>query len=588
MDELDRILNSEAFRYSYRMSRMLRFLVEHTLEFPARPLKEHLLAVGVFDKPETFDSRIDPIVRVEASRLRAKLRDFYHGEGASHRLSIHLPRRGYRPVLTVRSPQIESFPHQGRKAAGERGLRSVVKDAPPSLLVLPFLDLSPGGSEEYFCDGLTEELINLLARVDGLRVVARTSAFRFKAVAMDIREIAERLDVSAVLESSVRRDQDMLCASVQLLNAADGYHIWSDKFQRPLRQVLSLQHEIANAIAEVLKVKLDVQTEDSQVPVGKPEDAEAYSLYLRGLHAWHRRTADGFVQAIALLQQAAKAEPEDPRIHSKLAQCQVGLLLSTAADTRETLRVGEDCCERALSLFPGMGEALAVRGFVHAIRDWRWVESGSDFERALTQAPADPTIHEWYAIACLAPHARYDEAIAHLGRALDLDPLSVSVRSHLGLVYHLQRRYNDAARELELSLELEPDFYRGRFDLGAVYTMMGRYDAALEAYDAGRRSNPDRDFRLGDVGYCYGRAAMRREALDTLDRLRGMPTSYCSSAFCMAQTLAGMGDAKAAVEMLKQAVQERAYRLIWLKQDPSFEILRGDQGFQEICRTMGL
>jgi len=188
----------------------------------------------------------------------------------------------------------------------------------------------------------------------------------------------------------------------------------------------------------------------------------------------------------------------------------------------------------------------------------------------------------------LAPQGRFDDAIVHLGRALDLDPVSVSVRAHLGLVYCLQRRYNEAAKELQLALELEPDFYRGRFDLGTVYTLMGRYDAALEAFESARRSNSGQDFRLGALGYCYGRAAMRSEALHTLERLRSMPSGYCTSAFCMAQTLTGMGDRVAAVNTMKQALQERCYRLIWLKQDPVFDILRNDDGFQEICRTMNL
>lgn len=589
LDELDRVLNSDAFRYSYRMIRLLRFLVEHTLEFPTRPLNEHLLAVRVFDKPASFDSRTDPIVRVEASRLRAKLRDYYHGEGAHHRVFIHLPRRGYRPVLALQHPPADEVTEPGRGRTQSQPQPAAAADATPSLLVLPFLDLSAGRSEECFCDGLAEELINLLARVNGLRVVARTSAFRFKGADIDLSEIAERLQVSAILEGSVRREGDVVRVSVQLLNAADSYHIWSETYQRPLRHVFSLQNEITQAIAGALKAKLEVQAEGDLAPAGKRDDSEAYHRYLKALHAWRRRTGEGFARAISLLEQAASEDPEDARIHAKLAYCQIGLLLSTASIPKETLRLTERYAERALELFPGMGEALSARAFVRAVRDRDWEVCESEFLRAIDQAPGDPTIHEWYAMVCLAPHRRFEAAIAHLGKALDLDPVSVSVRSHMAMIFYLQRRYDSAARELELALDLEPDFYRGRFDLGMVYTELGRYEEALESFRLARRSNPESRFRLGALGYCYGRAGMRREARDLLDEhCTGTAGKGEVSSHCLAQVFAGLGEMSEALEMLRRAAEERAFRVIWLSSEATFDGLRHAEGFGELCRTLRL
>lgn len=583
MDELDQVLSGEVFKYSYRMSRLLRFVVEYTLEHPARPLQEHLLAVHVFDKPETFDPRTDPIVRVEASRLRAKLRDYYHGEGAAHAVHIHLPGRGYRPVFTQHRPKVEN-----PTARAARPVRPAVADTAPSLLVLPFLDLSVERTEEYFCDGLAEELINLLARMKGIRVVARTSAFRFKNADLDIRELAERFQVSAILEGSVRREGDVVRVSVQLLNAADGYHLWSDTYQRPLRHLFSIQHEITTAIAEALKVKLVLRTDAEPFASGRRDDSPAYHLYLRGLHAWNRRTGEGFHQAIELLHQAADEDPDDARIQAKLAHCHVGLVLSTSSSAKETLGLAEACCHRALGLAPNLGEALAALAFVRAVRDWQWDDSESLFLRALAQAPGDPTIHEWYAAACLAPQGRYDSAIANLGQALDLDPVSVSVRCHLGLIFYLQGRYTEAARELKLALELEPGFYRGRFDLALALTMLHRFDEAIETFQAARAANPGSPFRMGALGYCYGRAGRRAEALTLCEELTRMPASAHVSAYCLAKLRLGLDDTAGALEMLRRALDERPDRLIWLNVDPVFEPLRAEPGFSAITRELGL
>lgn len=585
LDELDTVLASESFRYSYRMCRMLRFLVEHSVEHPGKPIKELLLASRVFDKSESFDSRTDPIVRVEASRLRAKLRDYYHGEGASHRVYIHLPGRGYRPVITLHAlPR----PERARPPAPARLPRTqpalVTK---PSLLVLPFLDLSAGHTEEYFCDGLTEELINQLARVDGLRVVARSSAFLYKSITVDIPELADRFRVSAVLEGSVRREGNLVRISVQLINSTDGFHIWSDTYQRPAGHVFSIQHEITRAIATALKVKLEVRNTQPPAPAVRPADDRAQHLFLRGLHAWHRRTGAGFRHAISLLEQAAAEDPTDPRIPAKLAHCHLGLLLSTATDPTAALRLAEEASERALTLFPGMGEALAAHGFVRAVRDWRWQDSEAEFQQALLQVPQDPTVHEWYATACLAPRARFDAAVAHLGQALDIDPVSVSVRSHLGWVHFLQRRYRDAARELELALELEPGFYRGRFDLGLVYTMMGRHGEAIAAFELARTSNPGTPYRLGAVGYGYISAGRREEGLQILGELRSMPPAAGVSPVCVAKLQLALGDPAGAITTLEQSMGRRSYQLIWLGTSPVFDPLRADRRFQELCRQLG-
>ena len=574
------MLRSETFRYSERMCRLLDFLVEHSLDRRAGPLKEYLIGLGAFDRPESFDPRTDPIVRVEVSRLRSKLRDYYLGEGAGDPVIIRLPKRGYQPEFEFGAPREEPpLEASGKKPGAESA---------SSLAVLPFLDLSPDQTEEYFCDGITEELINTLARVEGLRIVPRTTVFQLKGSALDIAQIAERLRAAALVEGSVRRADDTIRISVQLVDAATGYHLWAETYERRIADIFAVQAEIATAIADALQGKLSPAPPGGDRPGGGPRSWGAYQHYLRGLHAWNRRTGDGFGSAIESLTQALREDPEYAVAWARLAQSHVGLLLASAVDPRAALPEASAAAEKALALAPDLAEAWAVSGFVKAVRTHQWTEAESNFLRAIELSPGDPTVHEWYAIACLVPQARFDDAVVRLQTAIGLAPASAVVHYHLGLVHHFCSRYDEAVQELRLALELEPGFARAWWDLGVVYAQRSLFGLALESLARARQINRGSAFRLGSLGYGYSRSGRTDDARLLLKELSEPSAKAYVSPLCLAEIHLALGDHPRTIACLEQAVEHCSPRVIWLGVDPIYAPLREDPAFLGLCRSIGV
>jgi serine/threonine-protein kinase len=271
-EQLTRILTSETFQRAERLSRFLRYTVEQSLAGQDTTLKEYSIGLHVFDKPETFDTRVDPIVRVEAGRLRAKIRDYYDNEGSKDLIWLGLQKRGYRPVFQWRSfesPQQVSaqaevvvplatpvVAAQAPGVAADGIPRPAISDA-RTVAVLPFEDLSPEKTQEYFCDGITQEIVNALAKTDGLSVVARTSAAQFKGKPEDVREIARQLQVGRVLEGSVQKIGQLVRISAHLVDALTGFDCWAETYDRPLDDVLAIQDEISQKIAEALHAKAE-------------------------------------------------------------------------------------------------------------------------------------------------------------------------------------------------------------------------------------------------------------------------------------------------------------------------------------------
>jgi serine/threonine-protein kinase len=262
-EQLTRILSSETFQRAERLSRFLRFTVEQSLAGQDTTLKEYSIGLHVFDKPESFDTRVDPIVRVEAGRLRAKIRDYYDTEGSRDLVWLGLQKRGYRPVFQWRNSEnsqpapaatpapVIPLAVDSQPAASATEPRPVIADA-RTIAVLPFEDLSPEKTQEYFCDGITQEIINALAKTKGLSVVARTSAAQFKGKPEDVREIARQLQVGRVLEGSVQKIGQLVRISAHLVDAVTGFDCWAETYDRPLHDVLAIQDEISQAIAEAL------------------------------------------------------------------------------------------------------------------------------------------------------------------------------------------------------------------------------------------------------------------------------------------------------------------------------------------------
>ena len=597
--ELDKVLGSETFRRARRLRDFLRFVVERAVSGDFEELREYRIGREVFEKPDEYDTRIDPLVRVEAGRLRAKLREYYDTEGPSDAIGIALQKRGYRPSFTrrTRHPQSQelsssSRPHSLVVESSEDGRvvrddQVVGGDADPSVLVLPFIDLSPKGNYGYLCDGITVEIINRLAKVNGLNVVARTSSFQFRGGAHDILEIKKRLEVSALVEGSVRKQGQRLRITVQLIESSTGYVIWTDVFERPFKDVLAVQDEIAASIVEILRVQLREEPAKPQQhrPAG---GVRGYSRYLKGLHHWSRRTDRELKKAIGCFKGSVDIDPEYAPAYGQLANCYVSLAISSAIAPSEVMPQAKAAALKALELDPGLPDAHASLAFVQAVyeRDWESAERG--FRFATHRTPRLPTSDHWYAIAYLLPMGELDEAIARLSLARQLDPLSAVVNAHMGVLLYMKGQYVEAIDQFRVALELDPEFYRAYWDLGRTYAQQSMFEDAVSAFARARELGGKSSFRLGSLGYCLARWGKTKEAFAVINELESFSKTEDGTAYDMAEIFLGLNDKDRALELLERADEHRSPWLVRLGVDPIFEPIRDDPGYAKLLGRMRL
>jgi TolB-like protein len=310
----------------------------------------------------------------------------------------------------------------------------------PSIAVLPFTDMSPQKDQEYFCDGMVEELIDALAKLGGLRVASRTSAFQYKKATRDVREIGRRLGVRTVLEGSVRKAGSRLRVTAQLVNVADGYHLWSDKYHRDLEDIFAVQDEISLAIVERLKVRL-LGGEKEKLVKRYTQNQEAYNLYLKGRYFWNRRYELGMKKSLEYFQRAIEKDPDYPLPYVGIADSYgiLGFLEFLRPD--EAFSQGRAALSRALEYDPSLGEAHASKGWFHFCYDWDWTSAEREFKKAIELSPEYASAHEWYAVFLMAM-CRFEESIAVARRARELDPLSLIVNGVVGVTYMFIRQYD--------------------------------------------------------------------------------------------------------------------------------------------------
>lgn len=588
---LDRILTSREFQHSERMSRFLRFVVEHRLRGDQAPLKEYLIAVRVFDRGEDFDPRTDTIVRVEARRLRAKLKEYYAREGRSDPTIIELPAGGYGAVFRTRRPDTSSFVMSRKSLLGATALLIVAVAAwwatvPPgtgeagSIVVLPFVNVSGAAESEHLSDGLTEEIISRLASVPELRVVARTSAFQFKGRAEDVRKIGRDLRVTTLLEGSVRQEGQKVRVTAQLVNVSDGLHLWSQIYDRELTGLLQIEEEISRAVADTLRTRL--------APDGKGRattNPRAHELYLRGRYFWHRMTPTDLKKSIEYMEQATALDPTYAAAYAGLADAYGFLANLELEPPWELLPKGKRAAQRALELDADSAEAHFVMGSLLTLADWNWVGAEREFRRALDLKPSLVSARLAYATLSLGPRRRYDQAVAELRQALDIDPLSVSVRTVLGQTYVYAGRPDEGIREVRDALILEPGFPVGGLTLALAYVEKRSYPEALKALpdEAG-----DTPYSAGLLGYTRGKLGNRVEAERVLHQLKTRFHDPWVPPVEVAGIYNGLGDTEQALGWLERGFQQRSTMMLFIIDDPRFRNLNSHPKFRSVLSRMGL
>jgi TolB-like protein/tRNA A-37 threonylcarbamoyl transferase component Bud32/Tfp pilus assembly protein PilF len=444
------------------------------------------------------------------------------------------------------------------------------KGAAPSIVVLPFVNLSADPDNELFSDGMTEELITALTRVGGLRVAARSSSFAFKGTAVDVRTVAERLRVRAVVEGSVRRDRNRLRVTVELVNAADGYQIWSERYDRELRDVFAVQDEISFTIAAKLKGELVSESE----PVGKryTDNLEAYQLYLRGRAHWNQR-GKGLSRAVGYFQHALYEDPDYALAHTGLADSYSLLAFYGYRHPYEVFPQAQVAAERALALDPGLAEAYGSLGFIRLYYDWDPGEARRAFECALALSPGYVPAHMWLG-AAHAADGKPDEAIAEANRAVTLEPLSSAARVHLAWLLHLGRHPAEAEAEALRALEIEPTRGFSLWVLGQTRLALGRPREALDALERACEVWPDSSWMAATRAWLLVEAGRETDALPVLDALKLRSAAEYVRPSSLALIEASLGHEDLAFQWLERGRAERDMPLLFLGMDPQFDVLR--------------
>ena len=466
-------------------------------------------------------------------------------------------------------------------AAEGEALDSVPEHA--SVVVLPFADLSPAGDQEYFSDGLTEEILNALVRIPGLRVPARTTSFAFKGRNVPVPEIARQLGVAHVLEGSVRRAGDRLRITAQLVDARNDRHLWSETYDRDLADVFAVQEEIARAVTAALEVRLAggaesrVNAAAGRIVATGTADSEAYELYLRGLHAWNRRSGPALHQAARYFEQALERDSSFARGWAGLALTYVLIpeYTDTLADRwlpRVRLAAG-----RALAVDSSLAEAYTALGYAHAL-EWDIAASELEFRRALAVNPSYATAHQWFSSG-LSGTGRIEEALPLMERARDLDPLSFIINANLADQYLFLGRLDDAVIQYERALELNPD---GSPDYQAAYAVAlvhaGRKDDALRQADLLlRRPGGLTVIGRAQVGWVLARTGRLAEAEAIADELEQLARQRYVSPAMRAFLQAGLERYDRALTLLEEGQQTRDPNfLYYAAKAPAFEPIRAD------------
>ncbi|MGA8311279.1 MAG: winged helix-turn-helix domain-containing protein [Terriglobales bacterium] len=551
----------------------------------------------------------EPGLNNAIKRLRAALDD----DADTPRFIETLPRRGYRFVGQVNGSEqtagvgakptrsvgaVVGFSVLGALAAialaavmvglNVHGWRDRLFTRPPkpqihALAVLPLTNLSGDPEQEYFADGMTEELITDLAKIGALRVISRTSTMQYKGAHKPLPEIARLLNVDAVVEGSVERSGNRVRVRAQLIEASTDRHLWAESYERDLRDVLGLQSEVARAIAHEIEIKITPQ-DQARLATTHPINSEAYESYLKGRYDWNKKSGVAVRQAAEFFGKAIALDGSYAAPYVGLADCYVSLSNLGQLLPSEAYGKAKGATLRALEIDDGLADAHASLAAIRADYDWDWEGAKTEFQRALELDPKHVNAHQWHAVF-LARLGRFNEAVAEIRTAKELDPLSLPVATSAGLILRYARRYDEAIKELQKAIDLEPTFKFTHVELAEVYELKGMFQEAASEWSRvnALSGNPERALHYGAV---HDAAGYQRSQLLRIERLRESSKREYVSPMTLALAYARIGQVEQALAWLEAGYRQRAPGLSGLKVDPLFDPLRGNPRFQDLLGRM--
>jgi adenylate cyclase len=569
-EQLARIVNSPGFVSSARLSRFLTHIVNRTIEGDLDSLKEFSVAMEVFDRSSDYDPNIDAIVRVQARRLRAKLKAYYEeGPGRSDPVLIALRPGSYMPVFR----RLDKQPQHQLQEAG-----TTIPAGGACVAVLPFVNMSPETEQDYFCDGISEEIINSLTHVAGLKVIARMSAFQFKGASVDIREVGRRLDADVVIEGSVRKAGDQLRIVAQAIQAESGHHLWSEIFRRELKDVFAIQEEIAQSVAGLLRLHMP----EARSRVNASRNLEAYTRYLKARVLIYQQSPETLRAALGQLRELIEVFPDYALAYSGIAEANGHLAIFGFISGRAVYPEMKATAERGHALNPESGETCTVLGGLRAWFEYRRDEAYRLYDRALKLQPGLARTYRYRAMALLC-QGDIKAAESELRRSTELDPLSASDCARMAYVHYVKGDYRLAAEHLEKSFELDRDYPEARFYEGLLQYQQQNYDRVIQCL-----SLSDFPFDIGVLAAAYARKGSELGARQCVEKLSRLAQTRYVSPLAEAFAAIGMKHFDLAFQRLNEAIDDKTAFINLLAVEPFFYPLHSDARFTDLLKRLNL
>jgi len=456
------------------------------------------------------------------------------------------------------------------------------------LAVLPFANLTGDAGQDYFSDGMTEEMITQLGRLDPRHfgVIARTSVMHYKSSQTNLEQVGRDLGVQYVLEGSIRRDSGKVRITAQLIQVSDQTHLWAQQYDREIKDLLRLQTEIAQKICQQIPITLGEH--NPAAPASQPslsaQQYEAYNLYLQGLYFWNKRTVEGFQEAINYFQQAVARDPNCARAYVGLANSYALISGYSGIPQIEFAGKARAAAMRALEIEPGLAEAHTAFALIVENYDWDWQTAEKEYQRAIQLDPNYATAHHWYA-EYLTWRGRFDEAMHESERARQLDPLSLIIATDYGAILYYSRQYDRAIEQFHYVLNMEPKFPRAGLIMDA-YTQKGMYtDAETTIKKSSAENTP---WYWSKLAYLYGRSGQRKQAQLALEKLLQLSKQQEFDPAVLALAYIGAGNKTEAIAWLEKAYTQHSNVIVTLKVDPACDALRGDPRFRDLLHRIGL
>ena len=564
--QLDRILSSPTFQQGDKLKRFLKFIVLEAVAGRRHELKEYVIGVQVFGKEDTFDPRTDPIVRVQARRLRAKLVRYYREEGRADETQIELPKGGYAPVFKQRDTPVLVK----RTVAAALVSRNTIA-------VLPFTDHSAGHDLEYFCKGVREEIVHRLARFPALRILASDEP----------RVTGDKTDAAMIISGSLRRSGDRLRLTAQLVDGATGCYLWSESVDASVGDLFAAQERVAEAIAARIEPELG-DGRSSSASRRLNENLAAHNLYLQGRYHLNQRTEEGLRKALDFFEKALVEDAEYAAAHAGLSDA-YGLLAHYGVfGPAEVWTKAAASATAAVMLDANSAEAHTSLAHVKSTQDWDWAGAEREFQRAISLDPRCATSHHWYAMSCLSPLGRLDEALDEMILAQALDPVSSIVARDLAVIHFYRGDFETALEQCDHTIELNPHFAPAYWILGVLQEQRKEFDESAAAFQRAVHLSPQTPRMHGALGRTFALSGRTAQALEVLHKLETYARERYVSPLEFAWIQFALGETDLGFRWMQKALEDRSFDLISLQVDPRYNPLKDDPRFRAIARRMGV